>query len=71
MEAVASKWNAVYSQADPACYPVAQVLTDNEFLLPQAGTALDLACGLGANAVFFGKARVGGDCLGYFGRRYR
>ena len=55
MDAVISKWNSVYSQSDPACYPAVQVVTDNDFLLPTTGTALDLACGLGGNAVFLAK----------------
>jgi len=52
MDAVISKWNQLYSQSDQVCYPGIQVLTENSFLLPTTGTALDLACGLGANAVF-------------------
>jgi SAM-dependent methyltransferase len=55
METMMSKWNSIYDQSDPVCYPAAQVLTDNDFLLPTIGTALDLACGLGANAVFLAK----------------
>ena len=50
-----SKWNRVYSQAEPANYLAVQVLTDHDFLLPQVGTALDLACGLGGNAVFLAQ----------------
>jgi SAM-dependent methyltransferase len=55
MEAMIGKWNSIYNQYDPVCYPAAQVLTDNDFLLPTTGAALDLACGLGANAVFLAK----------------
>jgi len=56
MDAVISKWNQIYSQSGQACYPAAvQVLTENDFLLPASGTALDLACGLGANAVFLAE----------------
>ena len=55
MAAVIDKWNAVYSQSEPIFYPAASVLTENDFLLPSTGTALDLACGFGANAVFFAE----------------
>ncbi len=52
IDEMSRKWDAIYSQLDSvACLPVS-VLTENEFLLPKAGTALDLACGLGANALF-------------------
>ena len=54
MTAVIGKWNAVYSQSEPIFYPAA-VLTENDFLLPSTGTALDLACGFGANAVFLAE----------------
>jgi tellurite methyltransferase len=43
------KWNARY--ADTAETPPARVLLENVHLLPPRGTALDLACGLGANAL--------------------
>lgn len=45
-----NQWNNRYQIADfpPPC----QVLVDYAHLLPSAGTALDLACGLGANAFF-------------------
>jgi tellurite methyltransferase len=55
MEAVIDKWNHIYSRAGQEPYPATQVLTDNEFLLPLTGAALDLACGLGANAVFLAE----------------
>lgn len=55
MDAVINKWNHIYSQPGQACHPAIQVLTENDFLLPTTGTALDLACGLGANAVFLAK----------------
>ncbi len=55
MLAVMGKWNTVYSQSEPIFYPAASVLTENDFLLPSTGTALDLACGLGANAVFLAE----------------
>jgi len=55
MDAMVSKWNHIYSQPDQAYYPAVEVLTENDFLLPATGAALDLACGLGANAIFLAK----------------
>lgn len=55
MDALVSKWNHIYSQSKHESYLPAQVLADNEFLLPEAGAALDLACGLGANAIFLAQ----------------
>lgn len=51
----AAKWDARYRGTDPAAAAPAQVLTDFVHLLPQAGTALELACGLGANALFLAR----------------
>jgi 2-polyprenyl-3-methyl-5-hydroxy-6-metoxy-1,4-benzoquinol methylase len=47
-----NKWDLRYLHADHVQYPVAEVLTENAYLLPQSGNALDLACGIGANAIF-------------------
>ena len=55
MDAVISKWNHIYNQSDQARYPAVEVLIENDFLLPTTGTVLDLACGLGANAVFLAE----------------
>ena len=56
MDAVLSKWDHVYSQYDHMRYPAAaEVLTENDFLLPSTGMALDLASGLGANAIFLAE----------------
>ncbi|MGR8999366.1 MAG: class I SAM-dependent methyltransferase [Gammaproteobacteria bacterium] len=55
MDALAEKWNRSYSESSQGVCPAAQVLTENDFLLPQTGTALDVACGLGANAVFLAE----------------
>lgn len=56
MESITSKWDAVYYQAELEQCRVAEVLAENSFLLPQSGAALDLACGLGANARFLASA---------------
>ena len=50
-EAARTRWNARYGGAGPRGDP-ARVLTDYAHLLPAAGTALDLACGLGSNALY-------------------
>jgi SAM-dependent methyltransferase len=55
MDSVISKWNHIYSQPGQACYSTIQVLSENDFLLPATGTALDLACGLGANALYLAE----------------
>lgn len=47
-------WNARYSAAD-ASPAAAQVLRDYRHLLPNSGRALDLACGLGGNALFLAE----------------
>jgi len=48
------KWNQRYSEMAEAGEP-AKVLTDFSHLLPAEGIALDLACGLGANALFLAR----------------
>ena len=47
---LAQKWNARYQDADPAASRPCEVLKTLAYLLPPAGRALDLACGLGGNA---------------------
>lgn len=47
--------NALYSQSNTGDDRVTAVLSEHAFLLPQTGTALDLACGLGGNAVFLAR----------------
>jgi len=49
------KWNGIYKDKTLDCQRVTDVLAENAFLLPQQGQALDLACGLGANAVFLAR----------------
>ena len=55
MNTLINKWNLLYNQADVADYSAAKVLTENHYLLPSTGVALDLACGLGANALYLAQ----------------
>ena len=50
------KWDRIYRATDAADIPPpARVLAENAHLLPRAGTALDLASGLGGNALFLAR----------------
>ncbi len=51
MSELERKWNEIYSQAAPEAMQPVAVLSENLHLLPAAGRALELACGLGANAI--------------------
>jgi tellurite methyltransferase len=57
-----AKWNERYADAKSAEAAPCSVLRDFAHLLPKTGKALDLACGLGGNAIFL--ARHGLDTLG-------
>lgn len=48
------KWNERYQHSAGTPQP-AQVLWENQHLLPATGKALDLACGLGGNAVLLAE----------------
>jgi SAM-dependent methyltransferase len=48
----AEKWNAIYASGGHTRETPVKVLAEFAHLLPQTGTALDLACGRGANALF-------------------
>jgi tellurite methyltransferase len=55
MSELRNKWDAIYSHKNNS--PSASlVLTQNQHLLPKYGTALDLACGQGGNAIFLAHA---------------
>jgi tellurite methyltransferase len=49
------KWDRIYSQSHASATAASEVLIENVFLLPEAGKALDLACGLGGNALFLAR----------------
>jgi tellurite methyltransferase len=49
------KWDLRYEEADPVAARPCAVLEEYAHLLPARGTALDLACGLGGNAVFLAR----------------
>ncbi len=51
--AVEEKWDNIYQASDDS--QITDVLMENSFLLPETGCALDLACGLGENALFLAK----------------
>jgi len=54
MNTIKDEWDSKYRQ-NHSKTAAAAVLTENSFLLPERGTALDLACGLGANALFLAE----------------
>jgi tellurite methyltransferase len=55
MENMQEKWDKRYASAQ-GVPRAAQVLQENAHLLPAAGDALDLACGLGGNALLLAQA---------------
>jgi len=52
-QSLAAKWDARYREAGTA--EATRVLAENRHLLPAAGEALDLACGLGGNALLLAR----------------
>jgi len=50
---IEAKWDLIYEKSDFSI--PADVLLENRFLLPKKGIALDLASGLGANAIFLAE----------------
>lgn len=58
------KWDKIYSQNGKQPSSVCGVLLENSHLLPTAGKAIEIACGLGSNAFFLankGLATVAWD----------
>lgn len=55
MDADRRKWQARYAEHSIGPSSPAEVLSHYQHLLPQQGVALDLACGLGANALLLAK----------------
>jgi len=55
-QALEEKWNQRYAAARDGQPQAAQVLRENRHLLPPTGKALDLACGLGGNALLLAQA---------------
>lgn len=56
MNPLQKKWDAIYKNTPPDLRPeAAYVLQTYEYLLPSYGIAIDLACGLGGNALFLAK----------------
>lgn len=53
---MAPDWEARYRELSAEDAAPTAVLEENAHLLPAAGVALDLACGLGGNAVFLARA---------------
>ena len=49
------RWQRRWLERDYADAAVIDVLADHAHLLPETGTALDLACGLGSNALFLAE----------------
>ncbi len=56
------KWNARYGES-VTDVQAAQVLLQNQHLLPDSGRALDLACGRGANAIVLANHGLQVDAL--------
>ncbi|ORU90097.1 MAG: hypothetical protein A6F71_03825 [Cycloclasticus sp. symbiont of Poecilosclerida sp. M] len=57
------KWDAIYQKRSTESLTPAQVLSGHSHLLPDQGCALDLACGLGANALLLAKHGLNVDAF--------
>lgn len=56
MNLLQRKWDEIYQRADQNTRPQpAFVLKSYDYLLPREGLAVDLACGLGGNALYLAK----------------
>ncbi len=58
MKDIQDKWDKIYVEQDSSEVNLAnpaEVLLQHTCLLPETGIALDLACGLGANAIYLTK----------------
>ena len=49
------KWDAIYQKSAEGEYTAVRVLQENQHLLPEGGCALELACGMAANAAFLAR----------------
>jgi 2-polyprenyl-3-methyl-5-hydroxy-6-metoxy-1,4-benzoquinol methylase len=58
MDNLINKWNQFYRQTEIKGIRASDVLIENAYLLPDTGTALDLACGLGGNALFLAQQHL-------------
>ena len=58
MSEISEKWNRRYCTAPDEFPEASRVLQDFSHLLPAQGDALDLACGLGGNALFLAKTQL-------------
>ena len=54
-EQARGKWNRRYSETPSGKPAACAALREYAFLLPETGTALDLACGRGGNALFLAR----------------
>lgn len=57
MSELQAKWDAIYSE-NTEKPKAAEVLLYNQHLLPEYGNTLDLACGLGANALLLAQQKL-------------
>lgn len=55
MNETRKKWDSIYSGRGDSVGEPARVLTENSHLLPAHGDALEIACGLAANAAFLAR----------------
>ena len=49
------KWDKIYNEANYDKVQAATVITEHQLLLPKKGCGLDLACGLGGNALLLAE----------------
>jgi len=62
MNKTSEKWDAIYRQSQSQAV-AAKVLSEHRYLLPKQGQALDLACGVGGNALLMAEAGLNVDAL--------
>ena len=59
------KWDDAYLDANFSLASPVKVLVDNDYLLPDSGVALDLACGRAGNAQFLAKKGFSVDAMDF------